>query len=291
MAGGGLVHAIKAVDCSLDMNLERGENLFSGVRSLLRDPESRDYDFPSQHFFKDAPQRINAKQTPESIVAMLDDFGVDKAIVGIRHETAEESLRIFEKFPARLYGKLTVDPHEGMEAVKKIQDCAGGNPLVKALNINPFAVQRPPNDKIYYPIYTKAIEMGLPITMTVGLPGPRVPGEIQNPIYLDEPLWFFPDLKIVMMHGGEPWEAMCVKLMLKWPNLYYMTSGFAPKHYPKDVMYYANTRGNDKVMYSGYYPGLPYERLRDELPLLDLRKHVWPKFLRENAIRVFDLDS
>ena len=113
--------------------------------------------------------------------------------------------------------------------------------------------------------------------MTVGLPGPRVPGEIQNPIYLDEPLWFFPELKVVMMHGGEPWEAMCVKLMLKWPNLYYMTSGFAPKHYPKAVMYYANTRGADRVMYSGYYPGLSYERLQS-----DLEEHVWPKFLRED---------
>ena len=126
--------------------------------------------------------------------------------------------------------------------------------------------------------------------MTVGLPGPRVPGEIQNPIYLDEPLWFFPELKVVMMHGGEPWEAMCVKLMLKWPNLYYMTSGFAPKHYPKAVMYYANTRGADRVMYSGYYPGLSYERLQSDLEGLELREHVWPKFLRENAIAAFKLD-
>ncbi len=34
-----------------------------------------------------------------------------------------------------------------------------------------------------------------------------------------------------------------VKLMLKWPNLYYSTSAFAPKHYPKAIIDYANSRG------------------------------------------------
>ncbi|EUA23102.1 hypothetical protein I553_5458 [Mycobacterium xenopi 4042] len=34
-------------------------------------------------------------------------------------------------------------------------------------------------------------------------------------------------------HGCEPWEDLAVKLMLKWPNLYYSTSAFAPRYYPK----------------------------------------------------------
>ena len=45
-----------------------------------------------------------------------------------------------------------------------------------------------------------------------------------------------------------------MKLMLKWPGLYYMTSAFAPKYYPKAIIDYANTRGADKIMYAGYYP-------------------------------------
>ena len=53
-----------------------------------------------------------------------------------------------------------------------------------------------------------------------------------------------------------------MKLMLKWPGLYYMTSAFAPKYYPKAIIDYANTRGADKVMYAGYYPmGLSLERI------------------------------
>ena len=81
-----------------------------------------------------------------------------------------------------------------------------------------------------------------------------------------------------------------VKLMLKWPNLYYSTSAFAPKHYPSAIIDYANTRGADKIIYAGYFPaGLTYERIMRELPEVPFRDEVWPKFLHDNASRVLGL--
>jgi uncharacterized protein len=45
-------------------------------------------------------------------------------------------------------------------------------------------------------------------------------------------------------------------------------------------------------MYAGYYPmALTLERIFAELADVPLRDHVWPKFLRENAMRVFKLDD
>lgn len=83
-----------------------------------------------------------------------------------------------------------------------------------------------------------------------------------------------------------------MKLMLKWPNLYYSTSAFAPSHYPKEIVNYANTRGADKIIYAGYFPmGLSLERIMTDMPTVDFRDHVWPKFLRENALKVLGLDS
>ena len=80
--------------------------------------------------------------------------------------------------------------------------------------------------------------------------------------------------------------------MLKWPNLYYSTSAFAPKYYPTTVIDYANSRGADKVMYAGYFPmGLSLERIFTELPNVGFKDDVWPKFLRENTVRVFGLDA
>jgi predicted TIM-barrel fold metal-dependent hydrolase len=93
-----------------------------------------------------------------------------------------------------------------------------------------------------------------------------------------------------MRHGAEPWEDLAVKLMLKWPGLYYCTSAFAPKYYPEAIVKYANTRGADKVMYAGYYPmGLSMDRIMSEMPGVGFRDHVWPKFLHDNANAVFKL--
>jgi predicted TIM-barrel fold metal-dependent hydrolase len=93
-----------------------------------------------------------------------------------------------------------------------------------------------------------------------------------------------------MRHGAEPWEALAVKLMLKWPNLYYSTSGFAPKHYPKAIIDFANTRGADKIIYAGYFPfGIELERTFAELDQVGFRPEVWPKFLYDNAARVLGL--
>ena len=86
------------------------------------------------------------------------------------------------------------------------------------------------------------------------------------------------------------WQALMVKLLLKWPNLYYSTSAFAPKHYPREIIDFANTRGADKVLYAGYFPsGLSLERSLTELPRVPFREHVWTRFLRDNAVEVFGL--
>ena len=109
---------------------------------------------------------------------------------------------------------------------------------------------------------------------------------------IDEVCWYFPELKFVTRHGCEPWTDLAVKLLLKWPNLYYSTSAFAPKHYPQAIIDYANTRGADKIMYAGYYPmGLSLERIFSEMPNVGFRDHVWPKFLRENAARVLGIGA
>ena len=107
---------------------------------------------------------------------------------------------------------------------------------------------------------------------------------------IDEVMYDFPELVLVARHGCEPWTELMVKLMLKWPNLYYSTSAFAPRYYPKAILDYANTRGSDKVIYAGYFPmGLSLVRIMTEMDAVPLKDEVWPKFLRHNAARVLGL--
>jgi hypothetical protein len=45
-------------------------------------------------------------------------------------------------------------------------------------------------------------------------------------------------------------------------------------------------------MYAGYFPmGLTLDRIWSDMPGVPFRDHVWPKFLRDNAVRVFKLDD
>jgi predicted TIM-barrel fold metal-dependent hydrolase len=45
------------------------------------------------------------------------------------------------------------------------------------------------------------------------------------------------------------------------------------------------------VMYAGHFPaGLSLDRIFSELRSVPFKDEVWPKFLRENARRVFKLD-
>ena len=107
---------------------------------------------------------------------------------------------------------------------------------------------------------------------------------------IDEVCWYFPELKFVMRHGAEPWTALACKLMLKYPNLYYSTSAFSPKHYPKDIINFANTRGKKKIMYAGYFPmGLSLDKIFKEMNDVPFKDDVWPLFLGENAQRVLKL--
>ena len=95
-----------------------------------------------------------------------------------------------------------------------------------------------------------------------------------------------------MRHGGEPWDDLAWKLMLKYPNLYYSTSAFAPKYYPESIIEFANTRGANQVMYAGYFPmGISLDRIFRDMPEVPFKDEVWPKFLRENAQRVFKINE
>ena len=101
----------------------------------------------------------------------------------------------------------------------------------------------------------------------------------------------FPELVFVTRHGCEPWVDLCIALMRKWPNLHYSTSAFAPRHYPPEIVAFANGDGAERVVYAGYFPmGLSLERIMGDMQRVALDEHVWPLFLRGNARRLLGLD-
>ncbi|HET8611570.1 MAG TPA: amidohydrolase family protein [Sphingomonas sp.] len=282
---------IKIIDCMLGIpEAEDRSGWFEYFRPLLKDAQSRDqFAMPVQYMFKGIPETGKVDDFVAWTVEQMDRFNIDKALVGWNDNAT--SRRAKERYPDRFFFDLPCNPNQGMEEVRRIKRIHREVGL-SAISVFPAGTlpQVPINHKYMFPLYACAVELDLPILINAGVPGPRIPMEAQKVEYLDEVCWFFPDLKVVMRHGAEPWEDLAVKLMLKWPNLYYSTSAFAPKHYPKAIIDYANTRGADKIIYAGYFPmGLSLDRIFSDMQNVPFKDEVWPKFLRENAVKVFGL--
>jgi uncharacterized protein len=263
-------------------------------RELLRDEESLAV-WPSttvvKYLFGSTGDRTQKATNPAELMAEHTQWGIAQSQFLVEPTDASRAMDLIAPFGDHFFASVKVDPHQGVRGTRELERTLRANPSIKSCSVSPFSLYPPIpiNSKEFYVVYAKAEELGIPILVNVGIPGPRVPGLTQDPSLLDEVCWYFPDLKIVMKHGGEPWEDMCVKLMLKWPNLYYMTSAFTPRWYPEAIVRYMNTRGQDKVMFAGYWPLISYERVFAEFENLDLRDGVWEKFLHGNAARVFGL--
>ncbi|MHB8670295.1 MAG: amidohydrolase family protein [Acidimicrobiales bacterium] len=260
------------------------------LKPQLRDEGSGQMKFPAGYMFKDVPDVLEKGQNSiEVTLAEMDRYGISVGLIGLGGERSKQALR---DHPDRFVASLEIDPNDITGAVRRIR-AAHDEHDIKAVTTFPAGCnpQVPVSDRRYYPIYQTCIDLGVPVVANAGIAGPRVPSACQDVMHFDQVCYDFPELQIVMRHGAEPWEDLAVKLMLKWPGLYYITSAFAPRYYPKAIVDYANTRGSDKVMYAGYYPmGLSLERIFSELENVPFRDHVWPKFLRDNAVRVLKLE-
>jgi predicted TIM-barrel fold metal-dependent hydrolase len=104
-----------------------------------------------------------------------------------------------------------------METLRKLQACVEHHPVAHTMVGPGFWGDGlcPPTDAVYYPLYTKCCELDLPLCMNAGIPGPPLPAEPQNPIYLDRVCLRFPELRLSMIHGADPWWGVAIRLMLK----------------------------------------------------------------------------
>jgi len=284
---------VGAIDLMLNIPGEDNRGWYEFMKPLFMDEESRHhFEMPAQYMFKNIPDVGEQRDYIAYTVQQMDTHGIDRAMLGIDDDNAVSEAAI-KRFPNRFFGSYHANPNRGMDEVRKIERLHRTR-QIRAVTGFPSGLcpQVPINDKRWYPIYAKCVELGLPFACCVGVPGPRLPMAPQKVELIDEVCWFFPELKFVMRHGAEPWTDMAVKLMLKYPNLSYMTSAFAPKYYPQAIIDFANKRGANQVMYAGYFPmGLSLERIFRELPQVGFKDEVWPKFLRHNAVRIFGLES
>ena len=267
-----------------------GSGQYDFIRRQTKDRSSREeMEFPVEYMFKEVPKDLPTDDPISVTLGEMDKYGIELGLIGVGDGVSRTALR---QHPDRFIPSGSVsDPNDvtgSVRAIRREYEEYG----IRCTSVFPAGTfpQVPIDDAKMYPIYQACVDLGIPIFVCAGVPGPRLKFAPQEVARIDTVMYDFPELVLVTRHGCEPWEALAVKLMLKWPNLYYSTSAFAPKHYPAAVINYANTRGADKVIYAGYFPmGLSLERIFRDMPGVPFRDEVWPKFLHENARRVLKL--
>ena len=265
--------AVRAIDCWVNVNM--GEQ--TKPEWLVRVKE--DYFRGGDELFKSL--------TIDETLEMMNRVGCEKAVVTVDAERPNERVLEFpRRQPARFALAAGVSPNSLLKGCWALEDLTRSERVVMA-RVVPFQVDLPPDHRNYYPLYAKCAELDLPLSINTGIPGPPVPGECQNPMYLDRVCLDFPQLKICMAHGADPWWGVAIRLMIKYRNLHLMTSAYSPRYFPPELVHFMNTRGQEKVLFASDHPVLSTERCLKEASELDLRPGVLDKFLYGNAERLF----
>jgi len=254
--------------------------------------------------FKDLCEAIDFhKQKAEpfdQIIEGLDKHNVVKAVITGRDcETTYASmangnsavLDFCTKAPEKYFGFWGIDPHKGMDAIYDLQQAVTENETINGAAIDPYLAKIYPNDAKYYPVYAKCCELDIPIIFTTGTAS-FVPGAVIDhvaPRYIDFVARDFPDLKIIMSHGGYPWVNESIIVAQRNKNVFIEFSEY--ELWPMGHVYVeaANTTIPDKIMYASAHPFIDYREQLEKYAALPFADDVREKVMYGNAARILGL--
>ena len=234
---------------------------------------------------------------------MMDAAGVERSLLiavragdlrvkGSVHIPYERVAAICRKYPDRFSGLTGIDPTLGMEQLYDLEYAVNELGFVGA-HFYPHWFDLAPDHAYVFPIYAKCIELDIPIMMQVGhnliyQRDRRLPS-VGRPITLDRVAIHFPELRLLGIHLGVPWTDEMISMAWKHENIYIGGDAYAPKHWPKQMVHYANTYGQDKFLFGTDWPVIDPIRATREIGDLNFRAVPYRKIMRSNALRIFNL--
>lgn len=241
-----------------------------------------------------------AVKTPDEFVEKMDAAGVDKVLIpalkygNIRHKGMEIDIsyelvqELCQEYPDRFKGLAGINPHDGMEGVRRLETAVEDYGFVGA-NIDAYGFDVPLNHRKFYPFYTKCAELGVPVVMQVGHSAIPTPNKHGKPILLDDIAIDFPELDLVGSHTGWPWTEELVAHAWVHPNVYIGTAAYAPQYWDESLVNFMRSHGRDKVLWGTDYPVVDFDQSLGQLEEFELSDEVESKVLAENAESIFDL--
>ena len=190
----------------------------------------------------------------------------------------------------------SIDPHKGKMGVREARRliAEGG---IKGFKFHPTEQGFFPNDRMAYGLYEVIAEHKLAALFHSGHSGigtgMRGGGGMRlkysNPIYLDDVAADFPDMTIIIAHPSWPWQDEALSVCLHKPNVYIDLSGWSPKYFPPQLVQYANTQLQRKMLFGSDYPFITPDRWMRDFKEAAFKPEVHELILKDNAIAALRL--
>jgi uncharacterized protein len=182
-------------------------------------------------------------RSPKALLKYLDSVGVERAmlinyvapeVMGLTSEVNQWVADYCRDNPRRLLSCGSVHPRHSANVQADMEQLVRLG--IRMIKIHPPHQLLYANDyvngvKELAVIYRLAEEHGIPVMVHTGtsiFPGAR--NRYGDPLFLDDVAVDFPNLRILMAHGGRPiWMATAFFLLRRHRNLYLDISGIPPK--------------------------------------------------------------
>jgi hypothetical protein len=200
--------------------------------------------------------------TPEGVLAYLKSQGVDKAVVLSEYAPKATGI-VTNEFTARFcqshdefipFGSICL--YDGRDVAEQAEH-AVHQLGVKGFKMLPTYAHFYPNDERLFPFYEVAEAMKTPLIFHTGtsiFKGSRV--KYGDPLFLDDVADSFPDLRIILDHGGRPfWYDRAYWLLTRHKQIYIGMTGIPTAHvlkfFPKLERY------GHRFIFGSDWPGVP----------------------------------
>ena len=146
------------------------------------------------------------------------------------------------------------------------------------------------DDERAYPVYELCEKENIPLLMTFG--GVVAEQNYYNPVFIQHIAQTFPNLKIVLAHGGFPHITGIIQVALQHPNVYLAPDIYMTSYYPGSEIYItaANYMLQEQMIFGSVYPGgLPLKVAVNDV-VNRLRPQIAEKIMYHNAAKVLGLE-
>ncbi|MFH1758361.1 MAG: amidohydrolase family protein [Pseudomonadota bacterium] len=234
----------------------------------------------------------DGRMNPSALVEMLRANGVDYAVIlaelspittGI---ISNEQVAEFCKGRKELIPFANLNPYLSTRLGEELERCIHELGM-KGIKLYPTYQQFYPNDRILYPLYSKAQEFRIPVMVHTGsslFRGSRM--KYGDPVLLDDLAVDFPELTLIQVHSGRGfWYEAAFFLAQLHPRIYMEIAGLPPQNLLK---YFPELEKNaDKILFGSDWPGVPgIGKNIATIRSLPIKEETKNKILGENAAKI-----